>query len=129
MNHYAARPRKNHERWDYTIRQHDYVFATGYCQGWQDFDVNGITRFMGADGVEWARRDHEAKAAFKDKYHTDGHSTEEDACACYRTYLLDHARFGVRTTGWGGCEVERCDVPGKFGAQIGGRLIPLCATH
>src|SRR5688572_23248514 len=81
MNYYAARQRLKDQRWDYTLNDRPY----GYCREYVDPDQypESIREYMTENEVQKTR-------AFQHKYHRDGHATEQEACDCYKEYMLDH---------------------------------------
>lgn len=93
MNHDAARQRESDKRWDYTSENDGRVHATGYCAGVAHCKTcgtetfyepgKGFTRCTSKDGQ------HDGEHLDRAPYHTTGHATAEEACACYRVYLLD----------------------------------------
>jgi hypothetical protein len=89
MNHYAARQRADDpgkHRWDYTLaNKRGGTYPIGYCHAFRPFTPETLR--MDQEQCDRWNRD---EAPFLTKYHDDGHATAEEACACYRTYLLDH---------------------------------------
>lgn len=77
MRHYSARQRISDGRWDYCCGSH----PIGYCCEYVPLEV-------GKYGA--TERDVEKCEATKEKHHTDGHATRQEACDCYLEYLLDH---------------------------------------
>lgn len=77
MNYLSAMHRYD-GRWDFTINGH----PTGYCT---DFPpTENKYNILG-----W--EEHLAKCEVnRHKYHTDGHATKEEACACFLEYELDN---------------------------------------
>lgn len=87
MNYYGPRQRETNGRWDYTNRNDDRIYPVGYCAGWREHSPDVL-------GEAVAARLNADIEPFRDKYHKDGHPTADDACACYRDYLLDqHLRL------------------------------------
>jgi len=46
------------------------------------------------------------------RYHKDGHATSEEACECYKQYLLDNhvtLEFGMAPDTQHRCQVEECE--------------------
>lgn len=80
MNCYQAKQRQLDFRWDYTRNNR----ATGYCQEFKAFEQKFIEEHhVPAEAIEKHNK-------FSDKYHTDGHFNEDEACDCYKEYQLDH---------------------------------------
>lgn len=79
MNYYAPKQRVSDNLWDYTGNGH----PVGYCKEYSDPDTWSTRKYMSDDEAAKYK-------SFKDKYHTHAHSTEEEACNCYKEYMLDH---------------------------------------
>jgi hypothetical protein len=87
MNYSQPRQRKTDQRWDYTNRNDNMVYPIGYCHKFVDLSED---KFVG----EYYRVNKgalEKLYASSGKYHTSGHSTYEEACGCYKEYLLDNS--------------------------------------
>ena len=66
MNYFGARQRESDRRWDFTQKRDGSIWPVGYCSGKSEFSGS----------------------------HEDGHASADEACACYRKYLLEtSARF------------------------------------
>lgn len=90
MNWYAARQRKD-QRWDYTCQNSSGVFPMGYCAGWRETTTEDIAaRPELAAVADHILADQEKRRPHRAKYHTDGHASEEEACACWKRYQLDN---------------------------------------
>lgn len=132
MNHDAPRQRIEDSRWDYTSSNPRYgTHPIGYCRPW-------------SDPREWEHipepereREHARLAPFQDRYHTDGHETAEEACACYKAYLLD---LRLRLRRWESeeppqtlylCAASGCGEHTAHRADVGGLgpSWPLCEIH
>lgn len=59
-------------------------YPTGYCAGWREPDSVNTPAVK-----DYVKRDLEKRLPFKDKFHTDGHETREEALACWDEYRLD----------------------------------------
>lgn len=119
MNYYQARQRQTDKRWDYTCRNGEHIFPVGYCQAWRDFDPPYN------QGEQYERY-----LANKEKYHTGGHDSAEDAERCYYTYLHENR---MRTVAMGTTQV-RCDYPDcqtwtSEGISVEYALAMLCSAH
>ncbi len=81
MNYYTAKQRTSDGLWEYTVNNR----PTGYCREYIDPDSyqDWIREHMLESEIEKIR-------SFKDKYHICGHNTEQEACECYKEYVLDH---------------------------------------
>lgn len=114
MNHFKARQRKD-GRWDYTCRNDNYIFPVGYCDEYRPLD----DRFP-ADPVYDAN---------KDKHHTSGHATPEEARECYNRYLLDQQlRLNLESTD----TQRRCQVCQEWTslfADLDCHIYELCEKH
>ena len=126
MKYYQARKRESDGRWDYTCRHDKYIYAVGYCAGWQEF--------KGIDGLDpevfdHFRRDYENKyRPLQSKYHEDGHATEAEAVECYRQYLLDTELKTMLDDEPGDCKA--CGILTDYYALLPhGVRWHLCATH
>lgn len=115
-------------RWDYTRRNDHRIWPKGYCAGWRDLspEVYGL----GEDSVAF-KRDQERMEKFRAKYHNDGHATKEEACACYREYLLDQElRLDKQMSGQKRiCQVEGCNEWTQGMAEVGHEPFILCDQH
>lgn len=56
-----------------------------------------------------------------------GHDTPEEACACYRTYLIETARMGVKFLQTTECKV--CREATDEAAMVNGAPFFLCEDH
>lgn len=84
MNYYDARQRKGDSKFDYTCMNDGHIWPVGYCAGFPSPTANGDSHL-----AELLTKELERLAPLKDRFHTNGHATKEEACACYRRYLLD----------------------------------------
>lgn len=84
---HQALQRKTDGRWDYTVSSDEEGWAhpAGYCGGWKEWTEEDEKR----TAIPWLRAEQEKHRLFKDKYHTDGHATPEEARRCHREYELD----------------------------------------
>lgn len=88
MNYAQARQRQTDGRWDWSVRNDDLTWPAGYCAGWKDWTPEGA-HVIGVR-VEQLRADQESKSGlFRAKYHTDGHTTKEEAERCWWEYEID----------------------------------------
>lgn len=81
MQHYKALQRAD-GKWDYTVTWKDRSLPVGYCAGWTDWGIDIAKMHPAANALA---------VSLKAKYHVHGHETAEDACACYKQYLLDQS--------------------------------------
>lgn len=121
MNYLSARQRQSDEKWDYTYNGAPY----GYCREYFDPDnyKTWIREHMTPAEVEKIR-------SFEDKYHTHGHDTKEEACQCYKEYMLDHR---LRLDGKDNSCQRKCEKCGEWTqgfAEVGCyQLWFLCDEH
>lgn len=124
MNHLCARQRKADGRWDYTYNGVPW----GYCREYQPLAEDG--RIISA---EMARHENEKMDPLKVHFHTDGHATEQEACDCYKRYMLDTALRLQPTEPENASQQNRCRVCNKFTACHAGVgpyfLVTLCPEH
>jgi len=115
MNHYIAKKRQSDGKWDYTCNNR----PTGYCHEWRDIDPKEIPI---------SESQLEAYRASKDKYHSCGHDTEEEARECYKRYQLDNSlRFSTMSN-----QQLKCKVCGEWTqgfAEVDCSLFTLCDEH
>jgi hypothetical protein len=127
MNYYQARQREKDGRWDYTKRNDDDIHPVGYCAGWREWlTLANLTE----EANEHYKRQWEAKVLLhRDKYHSDGHQTPEDAAECYKRYLLDQQLSLGRENH---SSMHKCRVCGEFThlfAEIDSQVWILCEHH
>ena len=80
-------------------------------------------------GIPVREEEIQLTEATKDKFHADGHATADEACECYRQYLLDHRL--ILNAKWDA--QYKCKVCGEWTqchASVGNTFyINLCETH
>jgi hypothetical protein len=119
MNYYQARKRESDGRWDYTRNNR----PAGYCQEFKEFDPEFVENYHISE-VEVEKHNK-----FSDKYHTDGHECEEEACDCYKEYQLDHAlRLGLKMSDQQ-MKCKICDEWTQKYAEIDCSMYILCDEH
>lgn len=123
MIHYNAKQRLSDMRWDYVCGNR----PTGYCAGYREFTEKDD--FLS----EQMRIQENAKmAVHKEKYHTNGHETEEEARLCYKQYMLDN-ELRLSPKQENPSQLNKCDVCGEFcsgSASIGWcERYTLCEKH
>jgi len=91
MRHEAPR-QKNDGTWGYTTATRNDCYAIGYCRPFEEWSEQSIAHVFGGDQEEYERYIAPYRAV-KEKFHDGGHNTAEEACECYKQYLLD---FDVR---------------------------------
>lgn len=124
MNHLCARQRTADERWDYTYNGVPY----GYCREYKP--ISEDVKWLSADQI---KAENEKMEKLKSNFHADGHATKEDACACYKKYLLDTSLRLVEKEPENASQQNRCQVCKKFTAchaSVGAyRMFTLCPEH
>ena len=124
MNHLCALQRKADGRWDYTYNGVPW----GYCCEYKPLKEDGTIL-----PAEMARQENEKMEALRGKFHSDGHATEEEACECFKQYLLDtHLRLRTEEPD-NASQQGKCEVCRKWTAchaQVGAyRMFQLCPEH
>lgn len=124
MNHLIARQRNSDGRWDYTRNGR----PTGYCRAYEPIPEDA--GFMSPEAI---RAENERMAAFSGKFHEDGHATKEEACECYKEFLLDtHSHFPAKEPEQASQQFK-CQVCGAWTActaQVGAYgLFFVCPEH
>jgi len=97
--------------------------AAGYCQGWRDWSEDE------REDLGYSEEYFERLEAHKDKFHEDGHETAEEACECYRQFLLD---VELDLSAFMPDTMKRCEVCQEFTqglARIGDVEFVLCDSH
>src|SRR5579872_1441557 len=81
MNYLKPRQRETDGRWDYTQMNDGIVWRIGYCH-----------EFREPKKDEWCWSEEAKKKLYanREKYHKDGHLTEQEAYDCYKQYKLDN---------------------------------------
>ncbi len=121
MNYYTAKQRKLDEKWDYTVNN----MPIGYCQEYKDPD----------DYPDWLKKcmrqaEIDRIRSFKDKHHTHGHTTQEEACNCYKEYMLDNYLSVGREDSSSQHKCKKCNEWTQGLAGVGGyHLWNLCEKH
>lgn len=130
MNYEQARQRQDDGRWDWTSMRDGKIWPGGYCVGWPtNEDIQMMSVYPGQYPTEEMLRTRE-------KYHTDGHATKEEAERCYydfevdRLHQVDVIRPGV-VDGRVPCDVVSCLRYTDKGLQApgGAPAVPLCGFH
>ncbi len=123
MRHYYSRQRAD-GKWDYTCGDR----PIGYCQGYHPYDEK-MVNMLGQDEVDRLNAIMEQR---KDLYHTCGHNTEQEACECYKQYMLDH-HLHLNPKQKDPQQLVKCKVCGEFcsgHAMVGSYTIfRLCEKH
>ena len=126
MNYYAARQRKD-GRWDFTNKNDGFIVPVGYCHQYHPL-TNGSLK--GLYPQEYLEQKEKEREIFKHKYHMDGHTTEQEACECYRKYLLDTTLY---LDGKSNDTQRKCKICEEWTNQYaivdGGYMYDLCDLH
>ncbi len=109
-----------------------WAHPIGYCVGWKDLTDEEYAKFFPWANVaelHWLKTDYEKRRPFRDKYHNDGHTTREEAWACFLKYEFDQElRFYESTKEMRKCAV--CGVWTPMQASLGEfKHFYLCETH
>ena len=123
MNHNCARQRQD-GRWDYTRNGRPF----GYCR-----EYLPIPEDCGHLPVSQVKEYNAKMDLLKEKFHTTGHATEEEACECFKRYMLDtHLKLQTEEPE-NANQLLRCKVCNTFTAcyaSIGPYvLFVLCPAH
>lgn len=124
MRHLSALKRVSDGRWDYTTNGH----PTGYCR-----EYAPIKEYGSGVNPEAARGYNQNMLPFVKNFHTDGHETEQEACDCYRKYILDTSLRLTPEEPVNASQQTRCRICNKFTAchsYVGAyNLFVLCPEH
>lgn len=138
MNYYGPRERKSDGRFDYTCQNDDRVWPVGYCVAprvWTPDDFKYLW-----SGLEEQQREADKLNArygpLAANFHANGHATKDEACACYRKYLLDtELRFvGPNPDVQKPCAAKKpdgspCGQWTQHEAEVSASNWPLCEAH
>jgi hypothetical protein len=134
---YQVLQRQGNGRFDMTVSSDEegWAHAIGYCTGWRgdpdEAECERLTKMFGEGFAERLQAEWKERLPFKDKFHTDGHATREEAAACYRQYELDcEIRFWDSKSEQKKCQV--CEVWTTHRAELGeslSRHFILCPEH
>lgn len=86
MIYYNARLRLD-GKWDYTYKHDDAILPAGYCVPYEWIDPYRTDK---PHLVYMSDQEKQNIRANREKYHDTGHDTKEEACNCYKNYLLDN---------------------------------------
>jgi hypothetical protein len=124
MQHFAARQRNADQRWDYTCRTgQGAVHPVGYCMPYSWIDPDKSSAIL------LSEEDKEKIRQSKDKHHSDGHATQEEAEQCYKNYLLDMRTFYDSKIQRQMLPCEVCGVFTQRAVSIDGWTHILCDDH
>jgi hypothetical protein len=133
VNHYGPLERQKGGKhtgvWDYCCsNRHGGAYPVGYCAGWSERTKEQFEKDFPGHG-EVFFKDQERRRPFKEKYHTDGHKTREEAIECYRQYEID-TRSGVGSTGKTHQPCLECgELTNRVLTIRGLRSYRICAKH
>lgn len=126
MNYYQASERKKDKKFDFTHTHDKITRATGYCAAFRPFTDDEIKEWS-IPAAEVTRHN-----SHKDKHHDTGHATKDEACDCYRQYLLDN-RAKYHDDQADAATLHKCKVCGEFTSGCvevdHGESLPLCKQH
>lgn len=129
MNYDKARQRKD-LNWDYTTANDGFIRPIGYCAGWnwsEAFDPDHDWAWGNADHWQADKNDAET---FKHKYHTNGHTTQQEARDCYKEFELDNSLRLDRVTSSTMHKCQVCETWTQRLATIGPWIsYHLCDNH
>ena len=128
MKHYYARQQTDGYRWEFVVDDDGLIYSVGYCSGAPDFDDPALIESLGGKGSEAYRWYRFRVEPWISRYHKNGHDSKDEACACFRMYLLDyHTDFSVELGQM--CECMICAQPTHLGAMVYGQAYVLCDQH
>jgi len=124
MRHSAPLQRKD-GRWVYTTSR----CPTGYCTPYEP-PTHKVASMFSEDPDGFIAESIAQEKPFLGNYHDDGHATEEEACECYKRYMLDHKlRLGQKYEN----QMFRCRVCKEFTQGYAGvgpwTMFSLCDAH
>ena len=124
MNYYKPLQRESDKRWDYTVsNKRTGTYGIGYCRSWKEFQPGSYMT------KEMCEQENKKFELFVSKFHMNGHASYDEACACYKEYLLDHT-MDARVLP---SQQHKCLVCGEWTQQIvevgGCHLFNLCEAH
>lgn len=124
MNYLCALQRKSNGRWDYSRNS----VPCGYCRRYVPIPEDGKVV-----PIEIASAENARMLPLIGNFHVDGHATKEEACECYKRYLLD-TRLRLRPEEPADASQQnRYEVCRKFTAchaSVGPyRMFMLCPEH
>jgi len=124
MIHYKARARAKDGRFDYTAAYgHGGIIPVGFCKAWTDPATWGLPL---SDAYISQYNSH------KDRFHSDGHATAEEAEHCHYEYELamEVSEFSGPNDTLHRCTFPGCEIFTSLGLRIGGfRSFDLCDQH
>lgn len=103
----------------------------GYCAGWESLEKEKFEQVLGKESplTELSLVQAKQLEAFKHKFHTSLHATEEEACDCYREYCLDQSLILDNSNPAGQRRCISCgDWTDKY-AQVEHSVFYLCEKH
>src|SRR3954467_10556795 len=138
MNYYGPREILDKDgnstgKWHYTCENDGRVWPVGYCHLVPEWIARPLPEgaqvplgFVSAGHLEQERQKY---LPFIACYHAEGHSTSEEACECYKRYLLDNRMSFTNLDD----QKLKCKVCGEWTQQVvqisGWELYPLCEAH
>lgn len=108
MNYDSPQQREKDKRWDYTSYNNSTgCHPIGYCGGWRMPEKTRPHQRLCMGSEHRFNLSKAELEPFRNKYHTDGHATEEEAYGCYKQYLLDNS---LRLDGFDPKQQNKCVV-------------------
>lgn len=128
MKHYHAQQRSSDYRWEFVVDDDKLTYQVGYCVGVIDLeDPDLIDSLGGRDSVAYKYYVANVTPNLH-SYHVNGHDTKEEACACYRKFLLENrTSLNIRLTEAADCVI--CGSRTVYGATVDGADYLLCDSH
>lgn len=124
MNYYQARQRISDKRWDFTCMNDRRVWPVGYCADWTEYTDADYERLPGLE-----REVKETLLPHRDKFHGHGHETAEEACRCYRQFLLDtRVRLDLTHPEYQR-KCAKCGAWTNAAAEVDHEIFDLCDEH
>ena len=90
MRHYRARERRLDDRWEYTVEVNGLSYPVGYCIKLPDLKSEYLIAALGSVRSPAYLYYAKSVADHSGSFHSDGHASKEEACICYRKYILDN---------------------------------------
>lgn len=127
---YQVLQRKGDGRYDMTVSSDEegWSHPVGYCADFKEMTEEELDAEE-ARGNQGFRKWYKDQLQNKDKYHSGGHATKDEAYDCYTQYILDNRlRFWEQGDTQKKCEVCDCWTTGRGELNTFKQFI-LCADH
>ncbi len=89
MRYYCARQRRVDDNWEFTIEFNGLSYPIGYCIGVPNLDSESLIEALGSKESPAYKYYRDYVISHLTSFHSFGHHSKEEACNCYRKYLLD----------------------------------------